>query len=61
MDNLTQSALIKRLQDHTARVAIIGIGYVGLPLATVFAEAGFQVTGIDPIEEKVASIQRGES
>ena len=61
MNNSTQSTLIKRLQDRTAHVAIIGIGYVGLPLAAVFADAGFRVTGIDPMEDKVASIQRGES
>jgi len=61
MDNSTQSTLIKRLQDRSARVGIIGIGYVGLPLAVVFAEAGFHVTGIDPIQEKVDSVQRGES
>lgn len=53
--------LLSRLQDRTTRIAIVGIGYVGLPLAVVFAEAGFHVTGIDPIEEKVAAIRKGES
>ncbi len=61
MDNSVQSALIERLQARTARVAVIGIGYVGLPLATVFAEAGFQVTGLDPVEEKVTRVNRGDS
>jgi UDP-N-acetyl-D-glucosamine dehydrogenase len=39
----------------------MGLGYVGLPLAVVFAEAGFTVTGIDPDERKVAAICAGES
>ena len=40
--------LVKQIKDKTARIAILGLGYVGLPLAVVFAEAGFTVTGIDP-------------
>ena len=55
------STLVERLNDHTATIAVLGIGYVGLPLAVVFAEAGFKVIGIDPSEEKVSAIQRGES
>ena len=55
------ASLIQRLKDRTAVVAVLGLGYVGLPFATVFAEAGFKVIGIDPIAEKVAMIQRGES
>jgi UDP-N-acetyl-D-glucosamine dehydrogenase len=53
--------LIQRLKDRTAVLAVLGLGYVGLPFATVFAEAGFKVIGIDPIVEKVDRIQRGES
>ena len=56
-----QSALTRRLQDRSARIAIVGLGYVGLPLATVFAEAGFTVTGIDLDARKVSSLCRGES
>jgi UDP-N-acetyl-D-glucosamine dehydrogenase len=56
-----QSALTARLQDRSARIAIVGLGYVGLPLATVFAEAGFTVTGIDLDTRKVNSLCRGES
>jgi len=40
---------------------VIGLGYVGLPLAITFANAGFNVTGIDPVQEKVDMINRGES
>jgi len=40
---------------------VLGLGYVGLPLAVVFAESGFKVTGIDPIEAKVQQIRAGKS
>ncbi len=53
--------LIKKLENKSARVAILGLGYVGLPLAVVFAEAGFKVTGIDPIQAKVEQIKQGKS
>ena len=43
------------------RLAVIGLGYVGLPLATTAARAGIKVTGIDVNESKVASINRGHS
>jgi UDP-N-acetyl-D-glucosamine dehydrogenase len=53
--------LIEKLQNKTARVAVLGMGYVGLPFSTVFAEAGFEVTGIDPVPEKMAKLNSGES
>ena len=53
--------LINKLQNKKARVAVLGLGYVGLPLAVVFAESGFKVTGIDPIKEKVDAINQGKS
>jgi UDP-N-acetyl-D-glucosamine dehydrogenase len=56
-----QEILLEKLNSKTARMAVLGLGYVGLPLATVFAEAGFEVTGIDPDTRKVDSIARGES
>jgi UDP-N-acetyl-D-glucosamine dehydrogenase len=61
MENETYAQLVAKLEDKTARVAVIGMGYVGLPLAVVFAEAGFNVIGIDAIPEKVATLNRGES
>ncbi len=61
MENHYKTRLLRQLHDRTARVAILGLGYVGLPLATVFAEAGFNVIGIDPDQRKVDAIQRGES
>src|SRR5215468_752318 len=53
--------LLERLDNHTAQVGIIGLGYVGLPLAVAFAEAGFSVTGLDVTAEKVALINSGQS
>ena len=53
--------LIRKFENKTARVAVVGMGYVGLPLASVFADAGFEVIGVDPVKEKMDSINRGES
>ena len=53
--------LIAKFHGRDAHVAIIGLGYVGLPLAVAFAEAGYRVTGIDLDKRKVAAINRGES
>ena len=53
--------LIDKLQDKTAQVAIMGLGYVGLPLAVVFAEAGYEVTGIDPDTRKIELLNQGKS
>ena len=61
MPSTIQQTLINQLEERSARIAVLGLGYVGLPLAVVFAEAGFSVTGIDTAEEKVDSIMRGES
>jgi len=57
----TKETLIKKLKEKEARVAILGLGYVGLPLAIVFAEAGFHVTGIDPDSRKVDSLKKSIS
>ncbi len=56
-----KDALLKKFHEKTARIAILGMGYVGLPLATVFAEAGFAVTGVDPDGRKAEALNRGES
>jgi len=56
-----KDTLIKQLKDKTARIAILGMGYVGLPLAVVFAEAGFHVTGIDPDGRKADALNKGVS
>jgi UDP-N-acetyl-D-glucosamine dehydrogenase len=56
-----RKTLIDKFQQRTAKVAILGLGYVGLPLATVFGEAGFTVLGVDPDQRKIDTLQRGES
>jgi len=52
--------LIQRFSARDATVAVIGLGYVGLPLALLFVERGFRVLGLDSDAEKLARIQRGE-
>jgi UDP-N-acetyl-D-glucosamine dehydrogenase len=53
--------LLSRLEMRTARVAIVGLGYVGLPLAETFAWAGFTVVGFDTDPEKVKKLKLGQS
>jgi len=53
--------LRERIVSRTARVGVVGLGYVGLPLALEFAKVGFSVTGIDVQEEKVARLNWGDS
>jgi UDP-N-acetyl-D-glucosamine dehydrogenase len=53
--------LYQKISTRSLHIAVIGLGYVGLPLATTFAEAGFEVTGIDVDPQKVDSANRGES
>jgi UDP-N-acetyl-D-glucosamine dehydrogenase len=57
----TFEILKEKIETKTAKVGIVGLGYVGLPLATEFAKAGFTVTGIDVLDSKVAGLNRGES
>ena len=54
-------SLERRLEQRQARLAVIGLGYVGLPLAIEFARAGFTVYGIDVDAAKVAQLKRGRS
>ncbi|HET9905573.1 MAG TPA: nucleotide sugar dehydrogenase [Anaerolineales bacterium] len=56
-----KETLITKLKEKNARMAILGLGYVGLPLAVVFGEAGFKVTGIDPDRRKIDAIEQGMS
>ena len=50
-----------KITDKSARLAIIGLGYVGLPLAVGFARAGYQVLGLDVDERKVTAVNEGRS
>lgn len=58
---LVPAALHAKIVDCTACVAVIGLGYVGLPLAIAFATAGYRVIGVDIVAERVARLAAGES
>ena len=55
------SLLQEKIKNHTAKVGIVGLGYVGLPLAVEFAQAGFEVVGIDIAQSKVDDLNNGIS
>ena len=57
----TADALLRKLRGRSARVGIIGLGYVGLPLARAFHDAGFAVTGFDTDAQKPALLAAGQS
>ena len=58
---MSTSELLERIHSKRAKIGIIGQGYVGLPLALVFNEAGFPVVGLDLDPKKVEALNRGES
>lgn len=49
-----------RVADRSLRLVVVGLGYVGLPVAATFASAGFRVTGVEKNEERASTIARGE-
>ena len=53
--------LIKKIQTRDAKIGVIGLGYVGLPLAIEFVQAGFKVLGIDIDKNKIELINNGEN
>jgi len=55
------SRLIEKINRKSAKVSVIGLGYVGLPLAVEFARSGFAVTGIEVDNAKVKKLQKGQS
>jgi UDP-N-acetyl-D-glucosamine dehydrogenase len=59
--NAAASALLAKLQNRTARTGVVGLGYVGLPLAVELAKAGFHTTGIDLDSRKVEIVTAGQS
>jgi UDP-N-acetyl-D-glucosamine dehydrogenase len=56
-----QQALAEKIKNKTAKTGVIGLGYVGLPLAVEFARAGFDVLGFDVTQSKVDSLNQGVS
>jgi UDP-N-acetyl-D-glucosamine dehydrogenase len=61
MTTTSYSPLLRKIKDKSARVGIIGLGYVGLPLARAFVQGGFGVLGFDVDPAKVARLGRGQS
>jgi len=59
--NQHAASLERKIQNKSARIGIVGLGYVGLPLAVEFARAGFKVVGIDVDQRKVRSVNAGVS
>ncbi len=60
MNNLARQ-LRNKITNRQARIGIVGLGYVGLPLAVEFSQAGFRVVGIDTDKRLVAGIRAGRS
>ena len=56
-----KQTLLKKFEDHSATIGIIGLGYVGLPLAVAMGEAGFTVLGVDLDQRKVDALSKGIS
>jgi len=55
------AALLKKIESRTARTGVVGLGYVGLPLAVELARSGFHATGIDLDDRKIKAITEGRS
>lgn len=58
---MPHQALIRKLDDRSAVIGIVGMGYVGLPLMLRFTAVGYRVLGVDIDPDKVAKLNRGES
>ncbi len=56
-----EAEFMKKIEDGRVKVAVVGLGYVGLPLILAFAEAGLQVLGLDIDAKKIDSLRKGQS
>jgi len=56
---MSQSELRRKLEQKKASLAVIGLGYVGLPVAALFAETGFNVLGVELRADRVEKINKG--
>jgi UDP-N-acetyl-D-glucosamine dehydrogenase len=61
IDGSPRHQLVERIRDRTARIGIVGLGYVGLPTAVAYADAGFTVVGIDTDAKRCAAVHSGAS
>src|SRR3954452_10506519 len=59
--NCTAMDLVRKIADSSAVVAVMGLGYVGLPLLAAFSRAGFAVLGFDVDDGKIQALRRGEN
>jgi UDP-N-acetyl-D-glucosamine dehydrogenase len=59
--NAIATSLLAKIQNRTARAGVVGLGYVGLPLAVEFARNGLKTTGIDLDQRKVDEVNAGHS
>jgi UDP-N-acetyl-D-glucosamine dehydrogenase len=59
--NADLTAFLNRIESSEAVVGVVGLGYVGLPVALSFAEAGFRVHGVDVDASRIQSLEMGES
>ncbi|MCL4108584.1 UNVERIFIED_CONTAM: hypothetical protein GTU68_022886 [Idotea baltica] len=53
--------LQSKIQDQTARIAVVGLGYVGLPLVLAYSKSGYQTLGVDIDQEKTSALKAGRS
>ena len=58
---MSKTALLQKIESRQAVIGVIGMGYVGLPLAVEFAKAGYTVIGVDVVKEKVELLNKGVS
>ena len=56
-----KEALLEKIATGQAKIGIVGMGYVGLPLAVAFAKAGYHILGVDVAADKVAALNAGQS
>jgi UDP-N-acetyl-D-mannosaminuronate dehydrogenase len=61
MANSLAEELKTKIREHSVKAGVVGLGYVGLPLALEMARVGFRVTGIDLVKEKVDQVNAGNS
>ncbi len=54
-------SLLDKIKNRSAVIGVVGLGYVGLPLAVLQAKTGYRVIGVDEVAEKVARVSRGEN
>src|SRR3977135_1500218 len=62
MNTIAETSRLKtKIESRTARLGVVGLGYVGLPLAMLYSRAGFEVTGFDVDANKVEALSSGQS